>query len=122
MKNYNIKGKILNIGSIFGVISKEKRASYSSSKSAITGLTKASALDLAEYGILVNTLAPGFTDTELTRSVLGEEGMKELCLRVPLKRIAHVNEIANWGLFLCSDMNSYITGQTFIVDGGFVIQ
>ncbi|MDD3375230.1 MAG: SDR family NAD(P)-dependent oxidoreductase [Candidatus Omnitrophica bacterium] len=122
MIDQGIKGKVLNISSIFGVVSRAKRASYSSSKSGILGLTRASALDLAPHQILVNALSPGFTDTELTREVLGEEGMRELAQQIPLKRCADVKEIAHWALFLCSPHNSYITGQNFVVDGGFIIQ
>ena len=122
MINDRIAGRILNIGSIFGVISKEKRASYSSSKAGLLGLTRAAALDLAPYGILVNALSPGFTDTELTRQVLGKKGMEELSAKVPLRRCADVSEIARWALFLCSSQNTYITGQNVIVDGGFTIQ
>lgn len=122
MISEQIQGRILNISSIFGDISREKRGSYSSSKSGLLGFTRASALDLAPYNILVNALSPGFTDTELTRRVLGEKGIKELASQVPLGRVADVEEIAFWALFLCSDMNTYITGQNFFVDGGFIIQ
>jgi len=122
MKKNNNGGKILNISSIFGCISKAKRNSYSASKTGLIGLTRASALDLAPYDILVNALCPGFTLTELTRSILPKNEIKDLASQIPLGRFADVSEIAKNAVFLCSDLNSYMTGQTFVVDGGFTIQ
>lgn len=116
------KGKIINISSIFGSISKSKRASYSSSKSGLIGLTKASALDLAKYNILVNSVSPGFIDTKLTRKILGKNLMKKMKNQIPLKKIAKPDEIIPYIIFLSSDNNNYITGQNCVIDGGFVIQ
>ncbi len=121
MKNQR-GGKILNISSIFGYVSKTKRNSYSASKFGLIGLTKSVSLDLAPYNILVNALCPGFTSTELTRSILSEQDINSLTSQIPLGRIAEAEEIANVALFLCSDLNTYITGQTIIVDGGFTSQ
>jgi len=115
-------GKILNISSIFGVVSKETRNAYSASKSGLIGLTRATSLDLAKYNILVNALCPGFTLTKLTKSVLGKAGTAKIRKTIPLQRLAKVDDIANVALFLCSDLNTYITGQTIIADGGFTIQ
>ena len=120
MKKNNKGGKILNISSIFGCVSKAKRNSYSASKTALIGLTRASALDLAPYNILVNALCPGFTSTELTMSILSKEEIRKISKQIPLGRFAKVEEIAKTAIFLCSDFNCYITGQTLIVDGGFV--
>ena len=122
MKKNSQGGKILNISSIFGVVSKAKRNSYSASKTGMIGLTRASALDLAPYNILVNALCPGFTLTELTMSILSEEEMNVLATEVPLGRFADVSEIAKIAVFLCSDLNTYITGQTIVVDGGVTAQ
>lgn len=119
MKKAGTRGKILNISSIFGVVSKAKRNSYSASKTGLIGLTRATALDLAPYDIMVNALCPGFTKTELTFSVLPEEELKALSSEVPLGRFAEPSEIAETAVFLCSDWNSYMTGQVVIVDGGF---
>ena len=118
MKKQNC-GRIVNIASIFGVVGKEKRASYSSTKWGLIGFTKAVALDLARFNIHVNAISPGFVDTELTRKILGPENMKKLSETIPQGRIAKPEEIANVVLFLCSDLNTYITGQNIIVDGGF---
>jgi 3-oxoacyl-[acyl-carrier protein] reductase len=113
-------GRILNIASIWSVITKPGRAMYTSSKFGLIGLTKASAVDLAPYNILVNALSPGFTMTDLTRSTLSEEEQKKIAQQVPMKRFAETVEMARVALFLCSDMNTYITGQNIVVDGGFV--
>lgn len=119
MKKNNKGGKILNISSILGIVSKAKRNSYSASKTGLIGLTRASALDLAPYNILVNSLCPGFTDTELTSSILSKEDKISLEKEIPLRRFAEVSEIAKIAIFVCSDLNTYMTGQTIIVDGGF---
>ncbi|MBT6051316.1 MAG: SDR family oxidoreductase, partial [Candidatus Scalindua sp.] len=76
-------GKVVSVSSIFGVVSKEKRAAYSTTKWGLIGLTKAIALDLAPYNILANAVSPGFVDTELTRRVLGDKGIDELVGRIP---------------------------------------
>lgn len=122
MKKNGAGGKILNISSIWGIISKSKRNAYSAAKTGLIGLTHASALDLAAHGILVNALCPGFVNTELTRRMLSKEEMAHLASEVPLGRFAEVDEIARAVLFLCSGENTYITGQAIVVDGGFTIR
>ena len=122
MKKNGSGGKILNVSSIFGVVSKERRNSYSASKTGLIGLTRSCALDLARYNILVNALCPGFTNTELTASVLSKEEMAAMASEVPVGRFAEVSEIAITALFLVSDLNSYMTGQTVIADGGFTVR
>jgi len=111
-------GRIINISSIFGVVSKEKRAMYSTSKSALLGLTKASSLDLAKYNILVNSVSPGFVDTPLTRKIVGKKGFKKLVKNIPIGKMAKTYDISSLVIFLSSKYNSYITGQNFIIDGG----
>jgi len=113
------QGRILNISSIFGVNSKAKRAAYSATKWGLVGFTKAAALDLSKYNILVNSLSPGFVNTELTQRILGKDKINEIVKTIPLGRLAQANEIALAALFLCSDLNTYITGQNIVVDGGF---
>lgn len=113
-------GRIVNIASIFGLISKPKRALYSMSKYGLRGLTVAAALDLAPHNVLVNAVAPGFVRTALTTSILSPEEQAALAAQVPLGRFAEVEEIARVVLFLASPFNSYITAQTIVVDGGFV--
>jgi 3-oxoacyl-[acyl-carrier protein] reductase len=120
MKEQNY-GRIINIASIFGVITKEQRSVYTASKSGLIGTTKTMAIDLALYNILVNSLSPGFVKTDLTRQVLGEEGMKKMEKSVPLGRLAEVEDMVAPTLFLASQANSYLTGQNIVVDGGVSI-
>lgn len=122
MKKGEHEGRIVNISSIWGVISKSKRNSYSAAKTGLIGLTRAVALDLAPHGILVNALCPGFVNTELTSRMLSKEEMAQLASEVPLGRFAEVDDIARVVLFLCSKYNTYITGQAIVVDGGFTIR
>jgi 3-oxoacyl-[acyl-carrier protein] reductase len=114
-------GRIVNISSIFGGTSFLKRSIYSMTKAGIEGMTRGMALDLAKYDILVNAVSPGITLTDLTRNILGEDGIKEKKKNIPLGRLATTEDISNVVLFLCSDLNNYITGQNIIVDGGYVI-
>ena len=112
-------GRIVNVSSIFGVVSKAHRALYSMSKFGIRGLTLASALELAPHGVLVNALAPGFVRTELTASILSAPEQAALAAQVPMGRFAEAAEIARVACFLASEANSYIAGQTIVADGGF---
>jgi NAD(P)-dependent dehydrogenase (short-subunit alcohol dehydrogenase family) len=112
-------GRILNISSIWGKVSKEYRAAYSASKFGLDGMTLGLAAEYAQDGILANCIAPGFTDTELTHAMLGDEGIRNILATVPIKRLASVNEIARFVLWLCSEQNTYITGQNIAIDGGF---
>ncbi len=112
-------GRIVNVSSIWGKISKERRGSYSASKFALDGMTVALAAEHSGNGILANSVAPGFTDTELTRRVLGESGMRELAAQVPVRRLGRPEEIAHFIRWLGSDENTYISGQNIAIDGGF---
>ena len=112
-------GKILNISSIFGVVGKSKRSSYSSSKWGLIGLTKSTALDLAKYNILVNSISPGVIESDLTTKILGKKGIQEIQKLIPMKRLSKMSEIVHLIAFVVSDYNSYITGQNFIIDGGY---
>jgi len=115
-------GSIINIGSIFGHISKSQRSSYSAAKAGLEGFTKAASLDLAKYGILVNSVCPGFVKTDLTKKILGLNKIKQLEKEIPLGRLSSSEEIVNLIIFLSSNKNTYITGQSFIIDGGFVVK
>ncbi len=112
-------GKIINISSIFGSVSRSMRSSYSSSKFGLRGLTKSSALDLAGKNILVNSISPGFVETKLTRTILKKSGIAKIKKEIPVNRLGKVSEIAYLTLFLASDYNTYITGQDILIDGGF---
>jgi 3-oxoacyl-[acyl-carrier protein] reductase len=113
------RGRIVNISSIWGKISKAYRASYSTSKFAIDGLTLALAAEHAADGVIANSIAPGFIDTELTRTVLGESGIRTLVSSVPVGRLGQAEEIARLVLWLTSDENTYVVGQNIAIDGGF---
>ena len=112
-------GRIVNISSILGKISKEFRASYSSSKFGIDGMTAALSAELSVYGILANCVGPGFTKTDLTAKMLGEAGIKEIEKQIPIKRFGNTKEIAELVSWLVSDSNTYLTGQNILIDGGF---
>jgi 3-oxoacyl-[acyl-carrier protein] reductase len=112
-------GRIVNIGSIFGVVSKAKRSVYSASKFGIHGLTVGSSNDLAKYNILVNTVSPGFVLTDLTKQNLSQAEMKKLTAEIPIGKMAKPNYISSLVIFLLSDYNKYITGQNIVADGGF---
>ena len=112
-------GRIVNITSIWGNVTKEYRASYSSSKFALDGMTVALAAEVASMGILANSVAPGFIDTDLTRKVLGDKGIQEIKNIIPIKRLGKPNEVASFISFLVSEENTYISGQNIMIDGGF---
>lgn len=114
-------GRIVNIASIAGTVCKPDASAYSSSKMALIGLTRSSAIDLAPFGILVNALSPGTTQTEMVERVLSDEQKRIFLSGIPLGRFATPQEIANVAVFLASDWNTYITGQNIIVDGGTVV-
>lgn len=112
------QGKIINIASIKGYSHISGKPAYAASKAALIRITSSMAEEFAPYGILVNAVAPGFVDTEMTRATMSEK-IKEQIGRIPLKRTAKPEEIAEAILFLASDKANYITGQTLIVDGGY---
>ncbi|MEK7555174.1 MAG: SDR family oxidoreductase [Patescibacteria group bacterium] len=116
----NKYGRIVNIASIWSVISKSDKSIYTATKFGIRGLTVASAIDLAPHNILVNAVSPGVVDSGMSRRMLGKKGMKEWAKKVPLGRLAKPEDISSAVLFLASKENTYITAQNLVVDGGFV--
>ncbi len=116
----NRYGRIINIASIFGIISKAKRSIYTTTKFGLHGLTVTAAIELAPYNVLVNSVSPGFVLTELTKSILSEAEMEDLARQVPMGRFAEPDEISRVVLFLASSLNTYLTGQNIVVDGCFV--
>lgn len=115
-KNY---GRIVNFASIWCDFSKERRIMYSISKAGVKGLTTATAVELSKYNILCNAVAPGFINTELTSKNNTPEQIKQLEEALPIKRMGEPIEIAEFVYFLASEKNSFMTGQTVFVDGGF---
>lgn len=114
-------GKILNISSIFGSRSKEKRVMYSTTKSAIEGMTRGVAMDLSKYNIMVNSVSPGYVNTNLTKQNNNEQELEIIKSKIPIKILAEPKDIANVVLFMISKENTYITGQNIFVDGGLSI-
>ena len=116
----NKYGRIINISSIWSVKTRSSRSLYTTTKSALVGLTKTLSVELGEYNILINAVGPGFTITELTITTNTPEDLVRLADLVPLKRLAQPIEIAKFVAFLSSDQNTYITGQNLLIDGGFI--
>lgn len=112
-------GRVVNVASIWSVITRPGRSMYATSKNALIGLTKTLAVEWAEYNVLVNAVSPGFTLTELTKSTNTKEQLDSLKQLIPAKRMADPMEIANLIAFLCSDLNTYLTGQNITIDGGY---
>jgi len=113
-------GRIINISSIVGLTGNKGQANYASSKAGLIGLTKSVAKEYASRNILVNCIAPGFIETEMTAS-LPDAARASLLEQIALGRLGRPVDVAGTVLFLASDLASYITGQVLVVDGGMVI-
>lgn len=114
------EGTIINVSSIIGTLGNEGQVVYAASKSAVIGATKSAAKELAPINIRVNAIAPGFIDTDMTKSLPIEK--YELRLNnIKMKRAGKPEEVANVILFLASDLSSYVTGQVIGVDGGMQV-
>ena len=114
------KGKVVNISSIIGLTGNSGQANYAASKAAIIGFTKSVAKEFASRGITVNAVAPGYIQTEMTEQ-LNPKVKEQILTQIPLKRLGTAQDVASTCLFLASPQASYITGQTFVVDGGLAI-
>ncbi len=112
-------GRIVNIASIWSEISKAGRAPYSASKAGVVGLTRALSAEFSASGVLINSVSPGFIETELTRNSLTEEEIDRLCEQVPAGRLGQPDEVAALVSWLASTENTFISGQNVIIDGGF---
>jgi NAD(P)-dependent dehydrogenase (short-subunit alcohol dehydrogenase family) len=113
-------GRIIHISSIMGIVSKSGRNGYSATKSALIGFAKASALDLGTFNITVNCLAPGPFLTDLPGKLLSPEEKANFASMTALNRWGDPKELVGPALLLASDAGSYITGETLVVDGGYV--
>ena len=112
-------GKIINISSVVGIEGNAGQTNYSASKEGIIGFTKSLAKEVASRNILVNAVAPGFIETNMT-DVLKQEVKDEIAKNIPLKRMGTPKDVANVVMFLASEDSSYITGQVISVDGGMI--
>jgi len=115
------EGRVVNIASIWSVVTKAHRSLYSSAKTGLVGLTRALAAEAGAQGVLVNLVSPGFVLTDMTRESLSPEQMAELTEQVPMKKMAAPEDIAEVVRFLLSPENRYLSGQNIVVDGGFSI-
>lgn len=113
-------GRIVTIGSIVGTTGNPGQANYCAAKAGVVGMTKSIALELASRGITANVVAPGFIDTDMTKS-LNEDQKSALLKQIPMGAIGQPEDIAHAVLFLVSDQAGYITGQTLHVNGGMYL-
>ena len=113
-------GRIINISSVVGISGNAGQTNYSASKAGIIGFTKSLAKEIASRNILVNAVAPGFIETNMT-DVLKDDVKQEIAKNIPLKRMGTTQDVANVVKFLASDDSSYITGQVINVDGGMLL-
>ena len=112
-------GRIVNISSIWGTVTKPGRFAYTVSKSGINGMTRSLAVELGAAGVLVNAVAPGFVATDLTTQNNTAEQIAEIAAMLPVRRLAEPSEIAEVVAFLSSSANTFVTGQVLLADGGF---
>lgn len=113
-------GRIVHIASIMSFISKPGRGAYSATKAALLGLARAAAVELGEYGITVNCIAPGPFLTDLPAGLLSDAEKQQFAERTALGRWGEPQELVGPALLLASEAGSYITGQTLVVDGGWL--
>ena len=112
-------GRIVNMSSIWSVVSNPGRLTYSVSKSGLNAFTRSLAVEVAPYNILVNAVAPGYVNTELTQQNNTEQDLQNIRKTIPMQRLAEPEEIARLVTFLCSEENTYLTGQCLVMDGGY---
>lgn len=113
------KGRIINVSSVVGISGNAGQTNYAASKAGIIGFTKSLAKEVASRNILVNAIAPGFIQTDMT-NILKENVKDEIAKTIPLKRMGTAKDVANVVKFLVSEDSSYITGQVIQVDGGML--
>ena len=116
----NKSGRIINISSVSGLMGNPGQVNYASSKAALTGFTKSLAKEVGSRNITVNSVAPGYIDTDMT-SFLDNDAKEKIINNIPLGRIGVTSDISELVMFLASDDASYITGQTISVDGGLLM-
>jgi 2-deoxy-D-gluconate 3-dehydrogenase len=113
------RGKIINVGSMYGAIGVPRYAAYCASKAAADGLTRSLAAEWARHGIQVNCLAPGYVNTDIPRAAMADEKTRALFLsKVPARRIGEPEEVGALAVYLASPASDFMTGQTVYLDGG----
>ena len=116
----NKSGRIINISSVSGLMGNPGQVNYSSSKAALNGFTKSLAKEVGSRNITVNSVAPGYIETDMT-AFLDNKSKEKIIKNIPLGRFGNVTDISRMVMFLASDEASYITGQTISVDGGLLM-
>ncbi len=115
-----MKGKIINVSSVAGIVGTVGQVNYSAAKGGIISMTKSMARELARYNICVNVISLGIVETDMTEKIRTDEKLKEVYMnRILLKRFGRPEEISPAFVFLASDESDYITGQLLCVDGGY---
>ena len=113
-------GRIINVASVVGITGNKGQANYAASKAGLIALTKSVAKELGSRNILVNAVAPGLIETEMT-AAMTQDARDSMSGMIPLERLGAADDVAGVVAFLASDLASYITGQTIVVDGGMVM-
>lgn len=123
MLEKNIAGSIINMSSQMGHIGSPRRTMYCMTKHAVEGFTKALAVELADTGIRVNSVAPTFIETPLTKPMLADEKFYDFVMQmIPMKKIGHVHDVANAVVYLAGETSALVTGSSLKVDGGWTAQ
>jgi NAD(P)-dependent dehydrogenase (short-subunit alcohol dehydrogenase family) len=113
------RGKVINVGSMYGRLGVPRYAAYCASKAAVDGLTRSLAAEWARHGIQVNCLAPGYMNTDIPRAAMADQETRERLLsKVPARRLGEPAEAAALAVYLASPASDFMTGQTVYLDGG----
>lgn len=120
MKKKGVKGRIINVSSIAGLVGFPGISAYCASKGGVTEFTREVALDCAKYGITVNAIDPGVIITDMTKSMIGDKSTKKMLMEnTPIGRFGQPEDIGNAAVFLALDESGFITGHNLVVDGGW---
>ena len=114
-------GRIINISSLWSILSSNQRIAYSVSKAALDASTRNLAVEFGNSNVLVNSILPGFVETKLTRKNLSDKRIAQIIKDTPIHRLINVDDVAKTAYFLGSDKNQSITGQSIVIDGGYSI-
>lgn len=114
-------GRIVNISSLWSFLTVPGRTSYSISKAGLDALTRSLSVEFGEFGVLINSVLPGFVDTALTRKNLSDQRIMEVCEKTPTKALVQEEDLASIVYYLGSEENGAVTGQSIVVDGGYSI-